>query len=311
MRREGHVPAQLAPDAAPGFDQPLVQAVELVERRLPPVRLGSTPGRGQQVPEPEPLDDRRFQERRGGVGVVFEQLGRPGAVVGQVEPAVDRVLVALPAPGHELVERRGDVELAEPAVLDHVPDRLQAHLVEPVGGRLDRRRPPRPRRGNRRSRPSRARRRSSGRAGPATRRSWSSRRGAGWRSGASSGVQKVRISRQFVRSGNLDANDMWAQCLWKNRIVDCGLVQNRPFQGNSSADRSHGADRPRAWACQGLGVAREYVDQGRANRVKPSSSSQCECAWPVSSSAGVLPSRSGRSLRSSTRWFRKNCSRFR
>ncbi len=38
-------------------------------------------------------------------------------------------------------------------------------------------------------------------------------------------------------------------------VLYFGLVQKRPFQGNTSAVRSHGADRPRAWACQGLGGA--------------------------------------------------------
>ena len=47
------------------------------------------------------------------------------------------MLVALPASGHELVERLRYVELAETSVLDHVSDRLQAHLIELVSGRLD------------------------------------------------------------------------------------------------------------------------------------------------------------------------------
>ncbi len=88
--------------------------------------------------------------------------------------------------------------------------------------------------------------------------------------------------------------------------IGLSRVTVRPCHG-------HGADRVRTRASRALVGAstRPSNHAGRANRVKPSSSSQCGCSWPVSSSAGVLPSRSGRSLRSSTRWFRKNWSRFR
>ena len=131
-RREGDVPAELATDAAPRLDQPLVDAVELVEIPAP-----GFADRGRQVLEPEPLDDRGLEEGGRGVRVVLQELGRPLAVERQVEPAVDRVLVALPALLDEAVEGRGDVELVEPLLLDDVADRLQAQRIEPRGRGLD------------------------------------------------------------------------------------------------------------------------------------------------------------------------------
>ena len=63
--------------------------------------------------------------------------------------------------------------------------------------------------------------------------------------------------------------------------------------------------------CEGLERALRGERQAIARRWKPSSSSQCAWAWPVSSCLGDLPTRSVRRLRMNTRWFRKNCNKLR
>ena len=69
---------------APARDESLVDAVELV-------------GVGMGVLEPVPLDDGGFEQGGRGIGVVLEQLGRPRAVVTQIEAAVERRGILLPA----------------------------------------------------------------------------------------------------------------------------------------------------------------------------------------------------------------------
>jgi hypothetical protein len=81
--------------------------------------------------------------------------------------------------------------------------------------------------------------------------------------------------------------------------------KNRLSRVTLRPSRGHARTIPGPGRAGCSGGPRGGADQaGRAKRVKPSSSSQCPCAAPVSNSAGVFPRRSGRSLRSRTRWFR-------
>ncbi len=79
-----------APEALQSLDQTLVQRVELVGA------LGQ-PARRHLVLEPGPLEDGGLEERGRRVGVVFEQLRRSGAVVGEVEAAVEIAVAPVPA----------------------------------------------------------------------------------------------------------------------------------------------------------------------------------------------------------------------
>jgi hypothetical protein len=80
------------------------------------------------------LDDGGFEEAGGGVGVVFEELGRIDAVVGEVEAAVEGELVAVPGLSDPWNKLRGDLEEVEEVVVDHVLDGLEAEVIEGVGG---------------------------------------------------------------------------------------------------------------------------------------------------------------------------------
>src|SRR5437870_1797249 len=73
----------------PGIDELFVQAVELV-------------GLSMHILQPVPLDDGCFQQGGRRVGVVFEQLGRANAVVGEIESAVKREFVLVPAVANEI-----------------------------------------------------------------------------------------------------------------------------------------------------------------------------------------------------------------
>src|SRR5258708_12554266 len=67
----------------PCGNQSLVYRVELV--------------RGLEgILQPEPLRHRRLDQGRGGVGVIFQQLGRISAVVSQIEPAIKAKLIFIP-----------------------------------------------------------------------------------------------------------------------------------------------------------------------------------------------------------------------
>ena len=88
--------------------------------------------------EPAPLRDRRLEERRRRVGVVFEELGRALAVVGEVEAAEERDLLRAPGPRDAVAPRLGNRELGHAVAGDDVLDRVQATRVQLAGGRLER-----------------------------------------------------------------------------------------------------------------------------------------------------------------------------
>ena len=111
---------QAAQHAAPGLDQLLVDRVELV-------------GLGLHVLQPVPLHDGRLVERRRRVGVVFEQLGRAAAVVGEVEAAADRRIGAPPDPFEVVAPGRRDAHALPELARHDVLDRLEAHAVQLLG----------------------------------------------------------------------------------------------------------------------------------------------------------------------------------
>ena len=120
---------EVAGDVFPLGDELFVEGVELVG-------LGSRrSARSWVVFEPVPLDDGGFEQRGGGVGVVFEQLGgRPVAVVQQVEAAVDGGGLFVPGPLDEGDGVGGDFELGVALVVDDVLRGGEAHGLELVAG---------------------------------------------------------------------------------------------------------------------------------------------------------------------------------
>jgi hypothetical protein len=104
-------------------DQRLMDAVPLVFLR-------------EHVLQPEPLRDGGLNQPGGGVGVVFEHLGRPAlAVIDEVEPAVHVHVAGLQRFCRELQGLRPDANAAHGSGGQEL-GRLQAHPVHVLGGHL-------------------------------------------------------------------------------------------------------------------------------------------------------------------------------
>jgi hypothetical protein len=81
---------------------------------------------------------RRLVEGGRGIGVVFEELGRPGAVVDEVEAAVEGGVVAATALGDQVPGGFGNAQSGEePLVGDHPIDEALAECGEDLGRILD------------------------------------------------------------------------------------------------------------------------------------------------------------------------------
>jgi len=78
---------------------------------------------------------------------------------------------------------------------------------------------------------------------------------------------------------------------WKKQLL--GMVQKAAFLGNTGIVVSSPVGIPICYRVRKVGVAQALF----LKRSKPSRSSQWSCSFPVRSSAGLLPTRSGRSLR--------------
>ena len=112
-------------------DQLLVRRVELVGV------AGQVAG-GDQLLQPAPLHDGGLVERGRRVGVVFEQLRRVAAVVGEIEAAVERGIAPPPAFADQLPGVLGNLQPRQrPPVAHDVVDQPQAEPVQFLGGVLD------------------------------------------------------------------------------------------------------------------------------------------------------------------------------
>ena len=101
--------AEVGLHAFPGFDQTLVQRVELI------VVL-------RDVLQPEPLHDGGFEKGGRRVGVVLDHFRRIDAVEEQIETANDGDFVFGPALLDEIDERRRDLEIVPEVLLEDVFD---------------------------------------------------------------------------------------------------------------------------------------------------------------------------------------------
>jgi hypothetical protein len=88
--------------------------------------------------EPIPLHDARFEQGGRRIGIVFEQLGRAPPVIGEIEPAVEIAVAALPALADEGPLRFGNGEPGQDRVItDRLLDEGEAELLDRLGRRLD------------------------------------------------------------------------------------------------------------------------------------------------------------------------------
>ncbi len=112
-------------DISPLRDQPLVDGVELI-------------GVGKLFFEPRPLDDGRLEQGGRRVGVVFEQLRRPGAVEGYIEASVEGRRFVLPGPLDRGDGFCGNLELGVTLPVDDVLGGFEAHLLQRRACRFER-----------------------------------------------------------------------------------------------------------------------------------------------------------------------------
>ena len=130
-RGEVERPRDAARDRAERFHQGFVDRVELVA-------AGRQPAACKLVFQPLPLEESGLEQRGRGVVIQFVELGRAGAVVGEVHAAVQVRLALAPALRDPVAVRFRDrqllhVLLAADDALDHV----QRHRVQLLAGRLD------------------------------------------------------------------------------------------------------------------------------------------------------------------------------
>ena len=116
---------QLGQDSAPRLDQLLMDGIELV-------------GVGLHVLQPVPLHDGRLVEGGRRVGIVFQQLGRTLAVIGEVEAAANRRVGAPPHLLDIVAPGRRDAHALPELVGDDVLDGLEAKAVQRLGRGLQR-----------------------------------------------------------------------------------------------------------------------------------------------------------------------------
>jgi hypothetical protein len=112
-------------EMGPGLDQLLMDRVELV-------------GLGIERLQPLPLDDARLEQRRRGVGIVFEHSRRLARAIEQVEAAIEILVAALPAGVDQLGALGADAEAVIVALGDHLFDRGEADPLQLGGGVLQR-----------------------------------------------------------------------------------------------------------------------------------------------------------------------------
>ena len=110
--------------ASPRRDEPLVNRVELVRA-------------GVKVLQPEPLRHRCLHQGRRRVGVVLQQFGRRAPVEAQVKPSVEAEIVALPGAEDAGDGQLGNAQPGPPLILDHRLGRLDAQVMQRVGGRFE------------------------------------------------------------------------------------------------------------------------------------------------------------------------------
>jgi hypothetical protein len=84
------------------------------------------------------LEDPGLVEGRRGIGVVFEELGRPRTAIGEVEAAVERRITPEPARPHGVPGMPGDMETGEDSLVAHrAVHEVQAERVQVRARRLD------------------------------------------------------------------------------------------------------------------------------------------------------------------------------
>ena len=125
-------------DEAAGRKDRREPRAELVEQAVELVRTRGQRAVRDRLFQPQPLEGRAFEHRSRGVRVVFVELGGAGAVIGEVEPAVERGLPGPPAVRNQRVVRLGNGQpVQDRLVANRLVDQREAHLVEVGGGRFE------------------------------------------------------------------------------------------------------------------------------------------------------------------------------
>ena len=111
--------------------QLLMQAVELVG-------VGGQTAGGDHLLQPDPLEGAGFIDTGGRVGVVFEQLRRAGAVIGEIEAAIERRGPGFPAVGDVIAGRFRDRQSGHQGLAaGHLIDEVEAERVKGARGFFD------------------------------------------------------------------------------------------------------------------------------------------------------------------------------
>ena len=120
-----------AAELCPGFDQPLMDRVELVGALRNDVAFDG-------LFEPRPLEHGGLEDRGRRVGIVFEQLCRMPPVEAEIDATVEAELVVMPALGNQVPVAFGYLQPAQiPFVVDGFACEFEAHGVDLAGRRLD------------------------------------------------------------------------------------------------------------------------------------------------------------------------------
>src|SRR5262249_38953242 len=86
---------------------------------------------------PEPLDDGGLQKSSRRIGVELQELGRAGAVIEEIESAIDGVFILVPTSANIVHKGRRHLELLPQSLASDALRRLETKIVERVGGLLE------------------------------------------------------------------------------------------------------------------------------------------------------------------------------
>lgn len=112
-------------------DQSFMQRVELI-------RLRRKFAAGDELLQPVPLNDGGFEQARRRVGVVFEELRTPPAVIGEIEATVERGVPPPPALGDQIARMGRDAQAIHRRFAgDDAVDEFEAQGVDLLRRRLD------------------------------------------------------------------------------------------------------------------------------------------------------------------------------
>jgi len=91
---------------------------------------------GKNILHPEPLNNTGLEQGCGGVGIVLKKLWRPFAIICQIKPAVDGMLILFPGVNNKRNCMGGYLEPVKKILVYNMLGRLNAAFLQIVGGCL-------------------------------------------------------------------------------------------------------------------------------------------------------------------------------